>query len=275
MKYDYEYFMVSADYIRSKLNGFEPDIGLILGSGLGHFGERIENKIEIPYRDIPNYLVSTAPSHAGKFIFGTVGGRRVMCMSGRFHSYEGYEFSQLTTPIRVMKLMGVKEVISTCAAGAINPDYKIGDIMIIKDHIKMTCESPLVGPNDDAFGPRFFDMSNAYDKDLRALALELGKDTPLRFREGVYFFFTGPQYETPAEIRAARILGGDAAGMSMVTETLTAAHCGLPYLGLAVMCNMAAGVSKVKLTEQDVIDAGEAIAEPFEIYVENLIRKMP
>ena len=131
MPLNYDYFKVSADYIRSRIGDFEPEVGIILGSGLGHFGERIENKIVIDYKDIPNYLVSTAPSHAGKLIFGTVGGRRVMCMSGRFHAYEGYDFEKLTIPVRVFKLMGVKQVIATCAAGAINPDYKIGDIMIV------------------------------------------------------------------------------------------------------------------------------------------------
>jgi len=275
MEYTFEYFKKSADYIKSKLNGFEPEIGLILGSGLSHFSERIENPIEIPYKDIPNFLVSTAPGHQGKFIFGTVAGRKLMCMSGRFHSYEGYDYEQLTAPIRVMKLCGVKEAILTNAAGAINKEYNIGDIMIIREHIKLNGDSPLRGPNIDEFGPRFFDVTNMYNKDFIKLAWDCAKDSKLTFHEGVYFFFTGPQYETAAEIKAARILGGDAAGMSTVTEALTAAHCGLPILGLSVMSNMAAGVSEVPLSTEDVIETGERIAPMFEQYVVDLLRRLP
>ena len=201
MGYDFEFFKKSADYIKSKLNGFEPEIGIILGSGLSHFAEKIENPIEIDYKDVPNFLVSTAPGHQGKFIFGTVSGRKLMCMSGRFHNYEGYAYEQLTAPIRVMKLCGVKEAVLTCAAGAINKEYEIGDVMIIKDHIKLNGDSPLKGPNVDEFGPRFFDTQNMYSKELRKIALECTKDSSLKFHEGVYFFFTGPQYETPAEIK--------------------------------------------------------------------------
>ena len=275
MSYDFEFFKKSADYIKSKLNDFEPEIGIILGSGLSHFAEKIENPVEIPYKDIPNFLVSTAPGHEGKMIFGTVAGRRLMCMSGRFHSYEGYAYEQLTAPIRVMKLCGVKEAILTCAAGAINKEYEIGDVMIIKDHIKLNGDSPLKGPNIDEFGPRFFDTQNMYSKELRKIALECAKDSKLNFHEGVYFFFTGPQYETPAEIRAARILGGDAAGMSTVTEALTAAQCGLPILGLSLMTNMAAGVLDVPLTTEDVIETGERVAPLFEEYVTDLLRRLP
>jgi len=270
----YEYFKKSADYIKSKLNGFEPEIGIILGSGLNHFADRIENPVEIKYADIPNFLISTAPFHVGKLIFGTVAGKKLMCMSGRFHSYEGYDFAKLTIPVRVMKLCGVKKVIATCAAGGINTGYKVGDIMIISDHIKMTCESPLVGPNIDEFGPRFFDTSNAYDKDLREIARKCENKTALRVQEGVYFFFTGPQYETPAEIKVARMLGGDAAGMSTVTEALTAAHCGLPFLGLALITNMAAGVSPHPLTTDEVGEIGEKAAPEFEKYVLAILEEM-
>lgn len=275
MKYDFQYFKKSADFIKERINGFEPEIGLILGSGLNGFSKRIENPIEIYYKDIPGYLVSTAPGHEGKFIFGTVEGRRLMCMSGRFHFYEGYDFEQLVIPVRVMKLCGVKKLILTNAAGAVNTEYNIGDIMIIKDHIKLMGASPLRGPNIDEFGSRFFDVSSMYTPSLRELAKECAEGSGLTVREGVYFFMPGPQFETPAEINAIRILGGDAVGMSTVTESLTAAHLGMPVLAFSVLANMAAGVSEVPLTAEDVIETGERIAPLFEAYIAKIIRRMP
>jgi len=274
MDYSYEYFKTSADYVKSRIGDFVPEIGIILGSGLNRFADHIENRMEVSYSEIPNFLVSTAPFHVGKLYFGEVEGKKLVCMSGRFHFYEGYDMEQLTAPIRLMKLIGVKAVIATCAAGGINESYKIGDIMIINDHIKMTGSSPLCGKNIDEFGERFFDMSNAYDKDLRKLARECENETALRVQEGVYFFFTGPQYETPAEIRAARILGGDAAGMSTVTESITAAHCKLPFLGIALISNMAAGVTSAVLTSDDVGEIGNKMAPEFEKYIRAIVRRM-
>ena len=274
MKYDREYFQVSADYIRSRLNGFEPELGLILGTGLGGLAAQIEDPVEIPYKDIPNFLISTAPGHSGKFIFGTLEGKKMMCMSGRFHFYEGYEYQQLVAPVRVMKLMGVKRLILTNAAGAVNESYRPGDVMIIKDHIKMTGASPMCGPNADDFGPRFFDVGNMYSREMREVAKECAARSELNVHEGVYFFFTGPQYETPAEIRAARILGGDAVGMSTVTEALTAAHCGMPVLGLSMISNMAAGIWDVKLSEEDVIEIAEKAGPRFSLLVADIIRSL-
>lgn len=274
MEYNYDYFKKSADYVKAQIGDFQPEIGIILGSGLNRFADHIENRMEVAYKDIPNFLVSTAPFHAGKLYFGEVEGKKLVCMSGRFHFYEGYDMEQLTAPIRLMKLLGVKAVISTCAAGGINESYKTGDIMIISDHIKMNCSSPLRGKNIDEFGERFFDMSNAYDRDLRRIARECESATSLRVQEGVYFFFTGPQYETPAEIRAARILGGDAAGMSTVTECLTAAHCRLPFLGIALISNMAAGVTGAVLSCDEVGDVGNRLAPEFEKYIRAIVRKM-
>ena len=274
MDYTYDYFKKSADFVKSKIGDFQPEIGIILGSGLNRFADSIENRMEISYSEIPNFLVSTAPYHAGKLYFGESEGKKLVCMSGRFHFYEGYEMEQLTIPVRLMKLLGVKAVIATCAAGGINEAYKTGDIMIIKDHIKMNGSSPLGGKNIDEFGERFFDMSNAYDKNLRSLARECENETKLRVQEGVYFFFTGPQYETPAEIRAARILGGDAAGMSTVTECITAAHCKLPFLGIALISNMAAGVTEDVLSGDEVGDIGKQLAPEFEKYIRAIIRRM-
>ena len=273
MDYDLDYFRKSTDYVRSVIND-EPEIAIILGSGLGDFASRIENPIEIRYEDIPNFLVSTVESHAGKLIFGKAGGKKIICMSGRFHFYEGYDYEQLVIPIRLFKLLGVKTTILTNAAGAVNTDYKVGDIMIVSDHIKLNGASPLRGKNIDFFGPRFFDVTDMYTKKLRELALNCAEDSGLTFREGVYMFFTGPQFETPAEIRAARILGADAVGMSTVTEALTAAHCSMPLLAFSVMTNMAAGVLDQKLSDEEVGIAAAKISERFGKYIEKVISQI-
>ena len=273
MEYNYDYVKVSADFIKEKVN-IEPEIGIILGSGLGKLAESIENPVEIKYGDIPNFLVSTVNFHAGKLIFGKINNRNVVCMSGRFHSYEGYEFEQLVLPIRLFKLLGVQKTIITNAAGAVNTSYNVGDIMIVKDHLKLTGASPLRGKNDERFGPRFFDTTDMYTKSLREIALECAENSGLTFHEGVYMFFTGPQFETPAEIRAARILGADAVGMSTVTEALTAAHCGMPLLAFSVMTNMAAGVLDRKLSDDEVRIAATKISENFTAYIKKVIGRI-
>lgn len=270
MAYTYEYFQKSADFLKTKVD-FTPETAIVLGSCLGPFADAIENPVVVDYADIPNFLVSTVASHAGKLIFGTVSGRKVVCMSGRFHSYEGYDFEQLVIPVRVMKLLGVKAVILTNAAGAVNTGYRPGDVMVISDHIKLNGNSPLRGPNVEEFGPRFFDVSRMYTPELRKLALDCAKDSALRVHEGVYMFFPGPQFETPAEIRAARTLGADAVGMSTVTEALTAAHCDLPLLALSVITNMAAGVLDRPLSGEEVDETAEAIAGPFSEYMKTII----
>ena len=275
MEYTFDYYRKSADYIRSVIGDFEPEIGLILGTGLGKFSARIEDPVEIPYKDIPNYLVSTAPGHSGKLIFGTIEGRKVMCMSGRFHTYEGYSFEELAIPVRVMKLMGVKLLVVTNAAGAVNTEYRPGDVMIIKDHIKLNGFSPMRGPNVEEFGSRFFDVSELYSRELREIAKQCGEGSGLGIREGVYFFFPGPQFETPAEVRAARILGGDAVGMSTVTETLTAGHCGMPVLGLSLMTNMAAGVLERKLSGEEVEETANRVAPLLEEYFAKILKALP
>lgn len=273
MAFDFAFFEKSAEYVRSRAP-FQPEIAIVLGSCLGPFADSIENPVSIDYAEIPNFLVSTAPSHAGKLIFGTVGGRRVVCMSGRFHYYEGYDFEQLTIPVRLFKLLGVKATILTNAAGAINTSYRPGDVMIVADHIKMTGASPLRGANVSEFGPRFFDTTRMYTPELCEIARECAKNSGLTVHEGVYFYFTGPQFETPAEIRAARILGGDAAGMSTVTEALTAAHCGMPLLALSVMTNMAAGVLDAPLSTDEVDRTGEMIAHEFSAYLTAIIQRI-
>lgn len=270
MEYTVEFFQKSADYVMSIIKD-KPEIAIILGSGLGDFVSKIKNPIEIKYDDIPNFLVSTVASHAGKLIYGEVGGKKVICMAGRFHSYEGYDFEQLVIPVRLFKLLGVKATILTNAAGAVNKSYNVSDIMIVSDHIKLNGASPLRGKNLDFFGPRFFDVTDMYTKKLRKIALKCAEGSGLIFREGVYMFFPGPQFETPAEIRAARLLGADAVGMSTVTEALTAAHCSMPLLAFSVMTNMAAGVLDCKLSDEEVGIAAAKIADRFGAYIEKVI----
>lgn len=270
---EYEHYVKCAEYIKSAAP-FEPKIGLILGSGLGPIAENIENPVKIAYGDIPGFLRSTAPDHAGELIFGLLGGKKVVCMSGRFHYYEGYDFEQLSLPIRVLKLLGIRAVILTNAAGGVNTDYRVGDIMVISDHVKFAPGSPLRGKNIDEFGPRFFDTSDMYTKKLREKALSLQEGSGLTFHEGTYFYMAGPQFETPAEIRAIRILGGDAVGMSTVTEALTAAHCGLPLLAFSVVTNMAAGVLDQPLTCEEVNETGRIVSARFSRYMIKLIENM-
>lgn len=273
MNEPFAFYEKTAEYVRSKAP-FDPEIALILGTGLGPLAGQIENPVTLDYREIPNFLVSTAPDHAGKLLFGTLEGKKLVCMSGRFHSYEGYDFEQLSIPVRLFKLLGVKQVIVTNAAGGVNEDYRPGDIMIISDHIKLNGASPMRGRNVPEFGDRFFDVSKMYTPRLRELALKLAKETNLRVHEGVYFFMPGPQFETPAEIRAIRILGGDAVGMSTVTEALTAAHCGLELLGFSVITNMAAGMLDQPLTTEEVSETGRMVEEQFSAYLKSILREM-
>lgn len=263
----------SADYVLEKID-FKPEIAIILGSCLGNLADEIENPIVIDYKEIPNFLETTVSSHAGKLIIGQLSGKNVVCMSGRFHYYEGYDFEQLTIPIRVMHLMGVKTVILTNAAGAVNKDFVAGDIMIINDHIKLNGASPVRGKNIEEFGPRFFDMSYTYDREYIELAKKVSNESNIELKEGVYFYMPGPQFETPAEIRAIRILGGDAVGMSTVTEAIVAAHCGMKVLGLSLMSNMAAGVLDQPLTTEEVDETAEKSAEKFKVLLKNILKQM-
>lgn len=271
-KLTYNDFKKSADFILSKID-FVPEIAIVLGSCLGNLADEIENKIVIDYKDIPNFLDATVESHAGKLILGSLSGKKVVCMSGRFHYYEGYDFEELTIHIRVMHLLGCKFVILTNAAGAVNKDFVAGDIMIINDHIKLNGASPVRGKNIAEFGPRFFDMSNTYDKDYIKLAKEAAKLANINIKEGVYFYMPGPQFETPAEIRAIRILGGDAVGMSTVTESIVAAHCGMKVLGLSLMTNMAAGILEVPLTTEEVDETAEKSAEKFKVLLKHILKQ--
>ncbi len=271
----YEDCLKAAAYVKEKSNGFVPDIGLILGTGFGSVDSLIEDPVAIPYKEIPGFLVSTAPDHKGCLYLGTSAGKKIVCMSGRFHSYEGYSYEQLSIPVRVLGLLGIKKLIVTNAAGGINTSYAPGDLMIIADHIKLFGDSPMKGPNIGELGPRFFDCSHIYSEELRKVARSCAEGSGLTVHEGVYFFFTGPQYETPAEIRAARLLGGDAAGMSTVTESLTASHMGIPVLGLTMVSNMAAGVLDKPLSEEEVLETAGRVSPLVGKYLYNIIRNLP
>lgn len=269
----YEDYKKSKDYILNNVD-FEPEIGIVLGSALGPLAEMVESKIVIDYKDIPNFLETTVESHAGKFVFGKLAGKKVCLMSGRFHYYEGYDFEDLALPMRVMKLIGVKSVILTNAAGGVNKDFNVGDIMILKDYINFSFMSPMRGKNISEFGDRFFDMTEAYDKKYISLAEKVAKEIGMDIKKGVYFFMSGPQFETPSEINAIRILGGDAVGMSTVTETITARHLGLRVLGLSLISNMAAGVLDKNLTTEEVDETGEKMSEMFKKLITNIVKEM-
>lgn len=248
-----------------------PQVGIILGSGLGGLAEKLQSPAVIPYSQVPGMKVSTAPGHAGRFVAGTLGGKYVLCMQGRLHFYEGHAMADIVFPVRLMKLLGVETLIVTNACGAINQAFAPGDLCLITDHINFLGTNPMIGPNQDAFGPRFFDMSESYDPSLRALALRCGEELGIPLRQGVYLAYTGPSYETPAEIRAFRVLGADLVGMSTVPEVIAAHHCGLKTLAIGLVTNMAAGVSEKKLSEQEVIDTAAARALTLQTLVEQVI----
>ena len=273
MNEPFAFYEESAAYVRARMP-FAPQIAVILGSSLGPFAENLRAAVEIDYHDIPNFPVSTAPGHAGKLIFGELAGKKLVCLSGRFHSYEGYDFAQLTQPVRLLKQLGVRTLIVTNAAGGVNLGYRPGDFMLIADQIKLNGASPLRGQNLDEFGPRFFATTRMYTPELRTLAKRCAAELGIGVKEGVYFFMPGPQFETPAEIRAIRILGGDAVGMSTVTEALTAAHCGLPILGLSVITNMAAGVTGAALSGAEVNETGAAIGAKFSAYLKSILKEL-
>lgn len=273
MQFSYTDFKKSADSILEKID-YSPEIAIILGSGLGPLAREIENPVEIDYGDIPNFLISTVEDHAGKLILGTLEGRKVVCMSGRFHYYEGYDFEQLVVPIRVFKLLGARATILTNAAGAINTSFSPGEAMIITDHIKLMGASPLRGPNIPEFGPRFFSVNDMYSRELIDIAREASRHTELTVHEGVYFYCGGPQYETPAEIRAMRILGADAVGMSTATEAVTAAHCGMPLLAVSLLTNMAAGVVDNPPSSEEVLETAALASKKLTGYLKEILARM-
>ena len=261
--YSFAQYRQSADTLAQRLGAFRPEVLLILGSGLGALGDRVEEPILVPYGDVPHMKRSTAPDHQGRFVFGSLAGRRVAVMQGRLHTYEGWSFADVSYPVRVLRLLGAETLIVTNAAGAVNTAFSAGDLMLITDHIKLFGVSPLWGPNPEEFGPRFPDMSRVYTPSLQEAARQAAQELNIPLRQGVYMYFPGPQYETPAEVRAARLLGADVVGMSTVPEAITAAHCGMKVLGFTLCTNMAAGVLDQPLSGEEVIAAGQAAAPRF------------
>ena len=250
------------------------DIGVILGSGLGEYAEALEDVVKLPYSEIPGFPRSTVAGHAGMWCCGTLHGKRVVMMQGRFHYYEGYGMKDVTLPVRVMQKIGVKTLIVTNAAGGVNHGYHPGELMVIGDMFSMTAQNPLIGPNLDAFGPRFPDMSCAFDKELRALAHECANEQGFALREGVYAQMTGPTYETPAEIRMLRTLGADAVGMSTVPEVIVARHGGMRVLGISCITNMAAGILDQPLNHAEVTETANRVKGQFRNLLDRIIEKM-
>lgn len=250
------------------------DIGVILGSGLGDYAEALEDAVKLPYSEIPGFPRSTVAGHAGMWCCGTLYGKRVVMMQGRFHYYEGYSMKDVTLPVRVMQKIGVKTLVVTNAAGGVNLGYHPGELMVIGDIFSMTAQNPLIGPNLDAFGPRFPDMSCAFDKELRALAHECANEQGFALREGVYAQMTGPTYETPAEIRMLRTLGADAVGMSTVPEVIVARHGGMRVLGISCITNMAAGILDQPLNHAEVTETANRVKGQFRNLLDRIIEKM-
>ena len=274
MNFSFDLYKESAEYIKSKLGGFIPKTAMILGSGLGYLGDEVENAIYVDYHDIPHFKASTAPGHKGRLVFGTLEGKNVAVMQGRMHHYEGYSYEETAYAVRVLRLIGCETLIINNAAGCVRTDWQAGDLMLITDHIKMFSESPLRGENLPEFGVRFPDASKLYTPSLRDVARSCAKELGTELKEGVYFYCYGPQYETPAEIRAVRILGGDAVGMSTAPEVIVAGHCGMKVLGFSLLSNMAAGILDQPLSEQEVLDAGVAAKDKFSRLVRACLRKI-
>jgi purine-nucleoside phosphorylase len=263
----------AADYIKSRASA-APEVGLILGSGLGVLADEITDAATLNYADIPHFPVSTVEGHAGELLVGDLAGKKVILMKGRFHQYEGYGATEVSFPVRVMKALGAKTLLVTNAAGGINTEYEPGDLMLIRDHINFMFRNPLIGPNDPQVGVRFPDMSEAYSKKLRDAAREVATQEDIRVREGVYAGLLGPSYETPAEIRMLRVLGADAVGMSTVPETIVARHAGMEVLGISCISNMAAGILDQPLSHAEVMETAERVRDTFIRLVKGIVPKL-
>ena len=267
-----EHYQEAAGSISERI-GKKPVIGMVLGSGLGVMAEEITEGITIPYSEILHFPESTVEGHAGEMVIGELEGITVLALKGRFHYYEGYDMERVVFPIRVMKILGIENLLVTNAAGGVNTSFKAGELMVINDHIKMFTESPLRGPNNEKFGSRFNDMTEAYSKELRCIAKSAAKDLGLTLQEGVYAFMGGPSYETPAEIRMLRLLGADAVGMSTVPEVIAASHGGMKVLGLSCITNMAAGILDQPLDHGDVMETSARVRGNFISLVREILKR--
>jgi purine-nucleoside phosphorylase len=269
-----EKIFAAAEFLRSRIP-FAPEVGLVLGSGLGDFADTLEDAVRVPFADIPDFPQPTVEGHTGAFVFGKKQGKPVVALQGRLHYYEGFTQQELTLPIRVLAALGIRALILTNAAGGVNLNFRPGDLMLISDHINFSGNSPLIGPNLEAFGPRFPDASDLYSKVLRGRIQEEAEKNGICLREGVYAMYCGPNYETPAEIRMFRTLGADAVGMSTVPEALVAGHCGIPVVGISCITNMAAGVLPQKLSHQEVMETAAIVHDTFQKLLDVIITVIP
>lgn len=272
--FKFQEYVETANYIKEKIGDKKPKIAIILGSGLGVLGEEIENKVIINYKEIPNFPVSTVEGHAGELIIGTLAGKEIIAMNGRFHYYEGYDLKETTFPERVFKLLGIETLIITNAAGGVNVNYKPGDFMVINDYLSFFADSVLRGANISEFGDRFPDMSGTFDKELTKKLKEVIKEKTGVAQEGVYAYMKGPTFETPAEIRALRLLGADAVGMSTVPEAIIAHHCGIKNVAVSCITNMAAGVLDETLSYDDVKNTAERVKIDFKEIIKEYIKRI-
>lgn len=270
----YDKVMNAAEAIKSRIS-CQPEVAIILGSGLGEVAEHLGQQEVMPYADIPGFPVSSVEGHAARLVFGSIGRKKVVSMQGRFHYYEGLSMKEVTFPIYVLKQLGVKNIIITNACGGINTSFAPGDFMLITDHINMSGTNPLIGPNDERFGRRFPDMTEVYDSALLRFARSTAKELDIPVREGVYAYFTGPCFETAAEIRAFRTLGADAIGMSTVPEATVAKYLGMRVLGISCITNMATGIAKTEHSHEEVLTAAEKSSKSFCRLTEKLLADFP
>ena len=261
------------EYIQSIYEG-EPSVGIVLGSGLGNFAKEIEIEKELPYADIPNFPVSTVEGHMGKLIFGELSGKKVVAMAGRFHYYEGYTAEQIVFPIRVMKFLGIKTLLLSNAAGAVNPSLKVGDLMLITDHISQLAPNPLIGTNCKELGPRFPDMSEPYNKGLISKVRNIAVDRNITIKDGVYVVVTGPTFETKAEYKMILAMGGDAVGMSTVPEAITAVHMGLPVFAMSVITDVGIRDDDSVTTHEEVLQAAKEAEPAFATLIIELVAQL-
>ncbi|MBQ7802118.1 MAG: purine-nucleoside phosphorylase [Oscillospiraceae bacterium] len=269
----YEKLMSCFDSVRSKTD-FQPEVALILGSGLGDYADGIQVEQSVSYSEIDGFPVSTVSGHKGRFVFGYVGGKPVVIMQGRVHYYEGYPMSDVVLPTRLMGLLGARTLLLTNAAGGANPDFRPGDFMMITDHISTAVPSPLIGPNLDRLGPRFPDMSEVYSGRLQQVIRRSAAECGIDLREGIYVQLTGPNYETPSEVRLYRSWGGDAVGMSTACEAMAARHMGMEVAGISCITNMAAGLSKTALDHKEVQETADRVSAQFRELVTRVIQNM-
>jgi len=262
----------TANFIKEKTN-FSPEVGIILGTGLGGLVSEIEIQHSLAYNEIPNFPVSTVEGHSGRLIFGTLGGKNIIAMQGRFHFYEGYSIERVTFPVRVMKFLGIKNLIVSNASGGVNPDYEVGDLMILEDHICLI-PNPLIGPNLDELGPRFPDMSETYNKEMIRIAEQISSENNIPVQKGVYIALTGPTLETPAEYKYMRIIGGDTVGMSTAPEVIVAHHMNIPCFAMSVITDLGVPGKIQKVTHEEIQKVSEVAEPKLTLIIKKLISKI-